>query len=1145
MTEPVPPVGPGPRDTERRRITVMFADITGFTSLAEESGAERTYDVITGCLKLLDGIARRHGGSVDKYLGDAIMAVFGLPLALEEAPRAAVNAAIEMKRRVREYNRDRQLDPPLEIHIGINTGLAISGDVSGPVLREFAVMGDPVNVASRLKDLAPPGSVYVGAETWRQTQDAFDYRELDPLPLKGKKQNVRAFALESERVRLHRSRGRASASIFSELVGREKELAALLKALGQARTGRGSALALLGGAGLGKSRLVDELLRTPAAAATTQLIGRSLAMGRTLSFHLFADLLRGWAGAHEKTEEESRRALADALAEHGLERDELAFPVLASLMGLALERDERERLRVLGEGHDPEALENTVQRVMRQLLERLASASPLLIIFEDLYWADASSVQLIEALLPLVGEHPIVFLLVTRPGFTETGERLRRGAAEALGDRYRELTLQPLRASDTRALLRNLCGGGRVPPELIARIEDKASGNPFYIEEVVRVLLAQGDLMRDDAGIHAVRSSSEVVIPDTIHDVILSRIDQLPRPERHLLQRAAIIGRQFHTEVLAAMADDDEMPQELSDLERHQLARPQDRHGRIWEFVHPLIQEVAHDSILESKREELHRAAAEAIEAKLTDAQPGYHGMLAYHYLLGRSLDRAQEYLKLAGDEATQLAAADEALFFFEEAAKLLVERTGDDVDPAAHAELERNIARARANRGDMSEATLHINRALRLLGESVPEGGLPLAWRTARGVLSLLRALYLPRGRRKSAADEKHRTIVELMFSRARCQIIEDPRFLFDSFQTFKKLWEVDPESVEGASLVVSGMVGPLSYASGASAPLGARMIELARPLVRDQVTERFFFEFMNFLQTMLSGDWDDAHEIEAALTFDALEHGVLWDVTNYLGLLVEKQTFQGRFDEAGRWLDEIGKIADVYRYDLARSTHRAQTTFLLLERGELPSARTAATEYFTHHPELSLSLLALGARSKVRTLQGDLEGAAEDLASAEQILESRQLVPPYHGTSVRRSQLLHAVAELDAARGGVDPAGAKSRAARAAAAARAALKSVRGFAARRPEVYRLEGSRRWLGGDRRRAQRWWERSLETADALGARPEWARTRLEIGRRLAEEGDEDGARPHLAAADEVFVALGLDWDQQQVGLAGLDLGPLP
>ena len=200
---------------ERRRITVMFADITGFTALTEQSDLEDANELVTDLLMLMDGIARKHGGSVDKYLGDCIMAVFGLPLALEEAPRAAVNASLEMLRRVREYNEERGLASPLDLHIGLNTGLAISSDVSGPVLREFAVMGDPVNIASRLKDESPPGCVYVGPETERYTRGVFEYEALPTMALKGKQNSVTPFVLRSQRESLASARGDAARSEFS------------------------------------------------------------------------------------------------------------------------------------------------------------------------------------------------------------------------------------------------------------------------------------------------------------------------------------------------------------------------------------------------------------------------------------------------------------------------------------------------------------------------------------------------------------------------------------------------------------------------------------------------------------------------------------------------------------------------------------------------------------------------------------------------------------------------------------------------------------------------------------------------------------------------------------------------------------------
>ena len=211
--------GEEPPETQRRRATVMFADLTGFTALVDRIGDERAYGVVTRCLALLDEIARRHGASVDKYLGDCIMAVFGVPQALEQGPRAAVNAAIEMVRRVVEWNAQQGIDPPIGVHIGINSGSLIRGDVSGPVLREFAVMGNAVNVAARLKDLAPDGKVWVGPDTWRETRHDFEYRPLESFAVKGKSFEG-AHELLSTRERIYGSRPR---EVSAPLVGRDAD----------------------------------------------------------------------------------------------------------------------------------------------------------------------------------------------------------------------------------------------------------------------------------------------------------------------------------------------------------------------------------------------------------------------------------------------------------------------------------------------------------------------------------------------------------------------------------------------------------------------------------------------------------------------------------------------------------------------------------------------------------------------------------------------------------------------------------------------------------------------------------------------------------------------------------------------------------
>jgi adenylate cyclase len=269
------------RETERRRATILFADLTGFTSFVAKAGVEDAYSVVTGCLKLLDGIARRNGASADKYMDDCVMAVFGVPRAIENAPRAAVNAAIEMLDAVRAYAG--RAGQPLGIHIGIDIGSVFSGDVSGPVLREFAVMGDAVNLAARLKDLAPVGEVYVGPETWRATREDFAYRAHAPIAINGKEHPVAVYELRS------------------------RELAALRAAVADLAADRGGVISLVAEAGVGKSRLLDELVASPEAADTLVLQGRSLSIGRELGFHPFVDLLRGWIGLGGGADEDSAR----------------------------------------------------------------------------------------------------------------------------------------------------------------------------------------------------------------------------------------------------------------------------------------------------------------------------------------------------------------------------------------------------------------------------------------------------------------------------------------------------------------------------------------------------------------------------------------------------------------------------------------------------------------------------------------------------------------------------------------------------------------------------------------------------------------------------------------------------------------------
>ncbi len=1110
-------------DAERRRATIVFADITGFTAMTEGLGAETAYPIVAGCLQLLDEVARRHGGHVDKYLGDCVMATFGVPEAIEDAPRAAINAAIEMRQRVREYNGERALPLPLDLHVGIHTGLGIAGDVSGPLLREFAVMGEPVDVAQQLTDLAEAGQIFIGGDTQRLVRDVFELRSRGPLASADGSAAIEAFELVSDRVQLHRGRIGVERRVFSALVGRETELGELRARLAELHTGRGAMISLVAEAGLGKSRLVAELAASPEAQALVWLEGRSLSTGRNLSFHPFADLLRAWAGIEDLDDEDAARKKLDASVAGVLpeEADDTAT-LLANLLGLRLADAERERLaRIPGD-----VLEKWIHRAVTQLLTRGASVAPVVVVFDDLHWADESSIELLEALLPLAADHALLFLGVTRPGFAATSGRIGEAARRSAGLDHAEIALAPLSHTAARHFVNNLFEADGLPHATRALIEAKTQGNPFFIEEVVRSLLDEGAVELREGRFRATERIHQVEIPNSVHEVVMARVGRLPLRRRTLLQLASVIGRSFHESVLGAVVDrSTDLGDELRDLEAAEFIVPWDQmRGAEWAFKHPLLHEVTYDALLETRREALHRQVARAIETSLPPEIAGWAGMLAYHFSKGREPERAEDYLFRAGEEAARVAASSEALRFFEQASQLYLQLHGDGGDPRKMATLERNVGFALFNRGRLLEALDHFDAALSHLGERAPRGDREMWLRFARSLVPVLAGLYLPIERRR-AASEVDREVIELLWKRGQAQTTASrTRIVFDNVRALSVLDRVDARTVPTAGAMYATAIGIFSYA-GVSFAIGRRFLERARRLVRsDDVPNRCIYRAMNFIHHTLVGDWSEEHAVDPELLQEGLRYGRLWEVTNVLNLDGNRRLYRGEFAQARERIEALAKIADQYGFDLAASAGRFLQAMVHLERRELDAAIAALDLYADEHPDAPFQVSALGHRAAAQWLGGDVTGAEATLARAERILAQNPRVLPYHLSNyLRTRQILDVHALETACREG---AGALRRAAakRARASRTRALRAAAKVAWRRPEVLRSAGSEAWILGRTRAAQRSWDESLAWARRLGMRAEEARTLCEIGRR---RGDAEA----LAAADKLLAALGLPGDR--------------
>lgn len=1103
-------------ESRRRQVTVLFADVSGFTAMSERLDAEDVADLMNACFRLLEGVIRGHGGVVDKYIGDCVMALFGAPHAIENAPGRALAAALEMRERLEVLNREKRIDPPLGLHMGINTGDVVAGDFGGDVKRDFTVLGDAVNLASRLEDASQTGQILVGPSTRSLARGDFEFRSLPPLQLKGKADPVQPWELLSTRTRGDRPRlGSSARQIASELVGREREFEAIHDKVRALLRGEGGIVGLVAEAGLGKSRLVAEVAGLPELAGATLLEGRSYAIARSSSHRPFQELLRAWAELPAGDDALDR--LARAVSTVAPAAAEEIVPFVATLLGIRLGDEYAGRIR----GIEGDALERLIVKSMTDLVQALAERAPLVLFFEDLHWADLSSVKLIEVLQGTARTHPVLFVHAARPDHPATSGRVLASARRRCPERYVEIELAPLDERGTSRMIQNLLRIDELPHRVRAAIARKAEGNPFFLEEIVRWLLDQGGLEVRHGKLVTTDKLPSIVIPATVQEVILVRTEQLDERRQRVLQVGAVIGRRFDERIVAeVLADDDDLAPHLQHLEERQIVVEQpDRRGSIgaasgvvrdreYAFKHALVQETIYQSMLKSSRRRRHLEVARCIERIFADRLPDFYATLAFHYGRAEDLAKAEEYLFKAGDEAVRAAASSEALEHFREASRVYMAIHGEGGDPLRKALLERKIATALMSTGDLIEAVPHFDRALELLGEKVPRTRWQLRWRFLRDVIAILHRMYVRGGvRGGKPASEVEVAILSMMYDRARAQTTTDAqRFFFDSIASVRRLNTLDATTVPGAFAHYAG--GAILFAfSGVSYSVSRKFIDAAQALIReDRVGDLLTYRLMKFMCDYFEGRWDDPSGVDDELIVRTLRSGQVWDVDTFLGIDAEKAIDQGRFADAERRLERIAEIVGAYGYDYARSNQHALTTFLALARRRLDDALAAAQRYYDERPEDLLNLIALGTKAKVEILQGHRAAATQTLAVAESLLARLDLPPPFHAGAYRTSRLLLDLLELEDAIAARDRPRIRrwSRRARQDAAALVAVAAK--MARLRTEAYRLVGRLHWLRGRRGRALRWWTRSLAEGERLGARPELARTCAEVAQRLERAG---------------------------------------
>jgi adenylate cyclase len=794
-------------EAERRLVTVMFADMSGFTAMSEKLDPEEVQDLMNNFFQALAGCVHRYGGTVDKFLGDGIMALFGAPFAHEDDPERAVASALEMRESLRALN-DRfaiRLPRAVTIHIGINTGVVIAGRVGDQNRSDYTVLGDPVNVAARLEDKSEDGQILVAKDTFELTKHAFSFKELESVRVKGKGEPVQVWEVRGRRAR--RQNRRDLSGLRARMIGRDDDLQKLNDAIARLEAGSGGVVAVSGAAGVGKTRLMEEAhlsaalrnIKWAKAACPSLGLGGSLAVWFELMRRLLGldDSRSRRSGVHARSSGSFSRASGAHPRLSGirsgsvtriisLDESRDASRFLAQLLMSEQAEDERRRIGAA----DDESMRNRLTQSVRDAIETEAKRQPVVLLIDDLHWADSASMQLLARVLELTSRVPLLVMTALRSDATTVRNPLDEAIRRASPPLHVDIELQSLEEGDSAALAEALLNGDDPDLEEIRELlTDSSGGNPLFMEEVLRSLEAQGVVQPSRGGWVRTEKAGTVVVPDSLKGLLLDRIDRLPESSKRLVQIAAVIGRAFPSPLLReiVLGAGSDIASLLTTLEQASIVEKATGPATAdYRFTHALMQEAAYASLLHKHRAAYHRRVAEWYERLANDDEPPpeISTVLAHHYERAEVWNRAAFWALRAADDERHAFALEEArdlynraLLFAERAAdpdvrrgaraglgEIAVAEGSTDtalehfaealslaVDPLDRAVLERRTGQVHDREGRHALALAAFSRATEVLGEE--RAGEPSEWAGERARLRVARAFaHLNRGDEEAA---------------------------------------------------------------------------------------------------------------------------------------------------------------------------------------------------------------------------------------------------------------------------------------------------------------------------------------------------------------------------------------------------------
>ncbi len=1127
---------------ERKQATVLFSDLSGYTAMTEKMDPEEVKNLMGDIFEKAGKIVEKYQGTVERFFGDEIMILFGVPRAHGDDPIRAIHTAIEIHELVTTLSPgfEERYNTNLSMHTGINSGLVITGDKYIGKGRH-GLTGDTINLAKRLTGLANPGEIIIGENTFQKIEQHVNCNELATVKIKGKEESVRTFKIQGIKKSFQKDKKVSGRQVHSKMVGRDKDLNKLELAVANVINANGSIVNIIGEAGIGKSRLLTEFKHLEILKKVILLEGKSISIGSNLPFHPIIDLIKQWAQIKEDdTENIVLGKLESSIRDIDRQNADEIFPFVALLMGLTLSGKHLERVN----GIDGEALERLILKGLRDLIIKISKDRPLIIVMEDLHWADASSISLLESIFSVSTSYPVLFINIFRPNFKVTDERIYNTLKSTYHDSCINIQLKALDHNYCQSLINNMLKIDGFPVQYRDKIINQTGGNPFFIEEVVRSLIDQRAIIVKDEKFKITAKIDDIHIPDTINDLLTARIDRLENKTKHLIKIASVVGRHFYHRIISRIATTiEDLDQRLTYLKEIQLIRERKHFNELeYIFKHALAQEAAYGSILFEKRKQIHLQVADAIEHIFTDRIHEFYGMLAMHYTRGENTSKAEHYLIKAGEETMRSSASDEALNYYQEGLKLYLSSNKNTIDREKAGRLEKNIAMAFYNKSRFADAIPHFDNVYKYWGLNTNPSTLKSIPIFLKNIFFIKTGMYrFFKGKQPSQRDEE---ILNLFYRFGSALMAVDlNRTRNIVIPMFNMAYKMNLSKSPNAVNLIMGIAAVIAM-SKLNFNLSFKLLAMcSEKMDRTNIKNMIAYRSCHTMVCWLSGDLDKIEKLDTELILKASKKGELQQSTNYNAYTTAIASYKGDFAFAKAINSSLMELAVSYDYDLAKLTAHWQKAFWFIQKGDLNNS--------IKHSKKSIELARIQGRelyefsslsklAEAYIIMENIKDAQKTIYKAESIKKRHKSISYAHMWSyyITKISLKNEILKKQITLNN-KPAIEKLEK-DALESSREIFNAIKNFELLHQPIFKLTGDLYWIIDRQKKALNCWGESIKLGKRFSTRPDLARTYFLVGKNLSSPQSRykqlNGitAPEYLEKAKAMFEEMNLDWDLNEL-----------